>query len=54
MDGAPCGFGIAARCFLFDCKFWNGLLVFINQTVYNSNVLMEVKNDNIEYGKRTV
>lgn len=54
MNGVPCGFEMAARCFLMECKFWNGLLVLINQMVYNSDMLMEVENDNIGYDKRTV
>lgn len=50
MNGVPCGLEMAARRLLIDCKFGNGLLVFINQMVYNSSVLTEAKNDNIGYG----
>ena len=50
MNGVPCGLEMAARRLLIDCRFWNGLLVFINQMVCNGSVLMEVKNDNIGYG----
>lgn len=37
-----------------ECKIWKEQIVFINQMVYNSSVLMEVENDNVRYDKRVM